>query len=384
MNEPVNGFDLLDQLRKDTGKQTHSFDKLEKFIGFKAREKGIPVAGLFELTPLCNLNCRMCYVHLDSDHLNGQTILSVETWKNLMHQAWEAGMISATLTGGECLTYPGFDELYLYLHSLGCQVSVLTNGLLLTEERINFFKKHIPESIQVTLYGWNNDTYEKVTGKRAFTTVTENFKHALEAELPIYFSITPNKYIGKDLLETIRVAKTLSKTIYMNSSLSTPREETGRSGQHDDVDLDLYIRALRYRNELNGRKSIEIPKEKLPLCGGTSHETCETGLLCGGGRSLFAIDWKGSMMPCLGFQMIQAYPLEEGFSVAWKKINQESNHWPRVPECEGCAYNSVCNNCVLNMLQYAEPGKVPTALCERTKELARNGVLSLPECEKSE
>ena len=383
MNEPLNGFDLLDQLRKSTGKQNHGFEKIGKLIVHKAREKGIPVAGIFELTPLCNLSCKMCYVHLSANQLNGHPILTVETWKSLMHQAWEAGMISATLTGGECLTYPGFDELYLYLHSLGCQVSVLTNGLLLTEERIQFFKKHMPESIHVTLYGWNNEVYEKVTGKQAFTTVTKNFKRASEAELPIYFSITPNKYLGEDLLKTIQVAKTLSKTIYMSSGLNTPREETGRSEQHDDVDTDLYIRALRYRNELNGHQNIEIPKESLPPCGGPSHETNKCGLICGGGRSSFVIDWKGVMMPCPGFQMIQAYPLEESFPAAWSKVNQESNHWPRVPECEGCAYNSVCNNCALKMFRYAEPGKVPTALCERTKELVRNGVLLLPECDKS-
>ena len=384
MNEPVNGFDLLDQLRKDTGKQTHSFEKLGNFIGLKARERGIPVGGEFELTPLCNLSCKMCYVHLEESQLDGCSILSVETWKSLMHQAWEAGMISAVLTGGECLTYPGFDELYLYLHSLGCQVSVLTNGLLLTEKRIDFFRKHMPESIQVTLYGWNNDVYEKVTGKPAFSTVKENFIHASNAGLPIYFGITPNKYMGEDLLETIRVAKALSKVTYLNSGLNSPREETGRSENRDNIDTSLYIRALRYRNELNGRKNIEIPEENLPPCGGPSHETNKCGLVCGGGRSSFAIDWKGVMMPCINFQMIQAYPLVEGFSTAWRKVNQASNQWPRVPECEGCAYNIVCNYCVLNMLQYAEPGKVPTALCEQTKEMVRNGVLLLPECARNE
>ena len=33
------------------------------------RENDIPGVGLFELTPLCNLDCKMCYVHLQDSSL---------------------------------------------------------------------------------------------------------------------------------------------------------------------------------------------------------------------------------------------------------------------------------------------------------------------------
>ena len=86
-------------------------------------------------------------------------------------------------------------------------------------------------------------------------------------------------------------------------------------------------------------------------------------------------------MPCGNFQLIQGYPLRDGFAAAWAKVNREANLWPRIPECEGCAYESVCNHCASNTLRFAEPGKVPTALCERTREMARRGVLQIPKCE---
>lgn len=381
MTEPVNTFDLLDKLRKQNGKRVQRFGDVKKYLSFKARDKGIPVSGQFELTPLCNLSCKMCYVHLSADQLKGQSILPVETWKSLMHQAWEAGMISASLTGGECLTYPGFDELFLYLHSLGCEVAVLTNGILLNEKRIQFFKEHTPSLIQVTLYGWNDDVYERVTGQRVFSIVAENIKRAVDADLPIYITLTPSIYLGEDLLETIRVAKRLCKTVKMNAAITIPREETGRSGQRDDAEDDLYIRAYKLFNEINGVETIEIEKEKLPPCGGPSHESTERGLRCGGGRSSFDINWKGTMTPCASLDIIQGYPLEEGFAAAWAKVNREANQWPRVPECDGCQYNGICNNCAANMLRFAEPGKMPTALCEQTMKFVCNGVRHLPECE---
>ena len=381
MIESLNWFEYLEQLDKNVKSQEQNYQGLKSYISMKARKNNIPVSGKFELTPLCNFSCKMCYVHLETNQLKDQAILTVDTWKSLIQQAWKAGMLSAILTGGECLAYPGFNELFLYLHGLGCEVSVLTNGFLMDKEQIKFFKNHMPSTIQITLYGWNDDVYERVTGRRAFSTVAENIKLATESGLPIAISITPNKYLGEDLIETVRVAKELCNVVNINSCLDMPREETGRSEQRDDSETDLYIRAYKFLDKLEDRLPTEICKEKLPPCGGPSHETSKCGLTCGGGRSSFAIDWKGTMMPCIDFTMIRAYPITEGFDKAWAKVNQEANHWPRVPECEGCAYETVCSSCAVHMLPYAEPGKIPTVLCERTREFVRNGIVQLPDCD---
>ena len=87
------------------------------------------------------------------------------------------------------------------------------------------------------------------------------------------------------------------------------------------------------------------------------------------------------MMPCVDFTRIQAYPLKDGFLNAWRKVNKEANSWPRVPECDGCAYADVCNQCAVNMYQFAKPGKIPTEMCERTRELVRNGIVHISGCE---
>lgn len=380
MKEPINVFEYLEELRKKNGKQIQNYKELNRYLDKKAREKGVPINVQFELTPLCNFSCKMCYVHLNSDQLNGQSILPVETWKNLMHQAWEKGMIQATLTGGECLTYPGFDELFLYLHNLGCSVAVLTNGYLLDDKRIRFFKEHTPNIIQVTLYGQNDDVYERVTGRRAFTTVAENIRKAIDARLPVSLNITPSTFLGEDVLETVRFAKGLRSEVTINSSIFAPNEETGRAAQKDDPDTDLYVRIYRLIDELDGRETKEFEGE-LPPAGGPSHECTECGLICGGGRSSFVLSWKGMMMACNRMSMICADALKEGVSDAWDKVCRKANSWPRVPECEGCLYRSVCNKCAANLIQFGELGKQPTVLCEQTRNFVRHGVRPLPECD---
>ena len=161
----------------------------------KARDKGVPLAGILELTPLCNLSCKMCYVHLQPDQMGNRSLLRFEQWKEIIDQAYEKGMIRVTLTGGECLTYPEFDKLYLYLQSLGIRATILTNGLLLTEERIRFFKEYPTNCIQVTMYGHNDNEYERVCGVRCFELISKNIEKAWKAGLKLHIAITPNRFL---------------------------------------------------------------------------------------------------------------------------------------------------------------------------------------------
>ena len=206
MDKPRDGLEFLDQLRKNSGRQKNTFDELSEYLEQKARKKGVPIHGQFELTPLCNFDCKMCYTHLTAEQMGGCGLLTTDQWKDLMHQAYELGMYQVTLTGGECLTYPGFKELFLYLHSLGCEVNVLTNGELIDERWVSFFREHMPASIQITLYGNDNDSYEKVTERRAYDTVLKNIERISEADLPLQIAITPNTFARESILDTVRLA----------------------------------------------------------------------------------------------------------------------------------------------------------------------------------
>ena len=94
MDQPANGFEFLEQLKKTSGKSVLHFKDLNRYLDAKAREKHVPLNGQFELTPLCNFSCRMCYIHLVPEQMKGRSVLPVDTWKDLMHQAcpWPPGL----------------------------------------------------------------------------------------------------------------------------------------------------------------------------------------------------------------------------------------------------------------------------------------------------
>ena len=373
MENPKNGLEFLENLREKRGSGESSFDDFAEYLEQRARIKGVPIHGQFELTPLCNFDCKMCYTHLSAEQMRGRVPLKTEQWKDLIHQAYELGMY-------QCLLYPGFEELFLYLHSLGCEVNVLTNGEMLDEKWVSFFEKHTPASIQITLYGNDDESYEKVTGRRVFDKVLKNIRRVSEADLPLRIAITPNVFLRDSMIDTVRLAKSLCRDVRINTELFDPREDTGRSGMDFDLTSEEYVHIYRALQEIDGIPGREIPDELLPPPGGGSTDRSKRGVQCGGGRSGFVITWDGKMYPCNRLTEVEMLPLKEGLANAWQKINNACNNWPRVAECDGCPYYAVCDNCPANMTQYAVLGKRPTKICERARFLVRHGIREIEEC----
>ena len=64
-----------------------------------------PAWGQFELTPICNLKCHMCYVHKpEEDHRIRSQLLPASFWLDAARQAAVRGKLELSLAGGETLT----------------------------------------------------------------------------------------------------------------------------------------------------------------------------------------------------------------------------------------------------------------------------------------
>ncbi len=80
----------------------------------------IPIKALFELTPLCNLHCNMCYIRMsreERDALGRE--LTTEEWLRIARETLELGTFELLLTGGEPMLRPDFEELYTELAHMG-------------------------------------------------------------------------------------------------------------------------------------------------------------------------------------------------------------------------------------------------------------------------
>lgn len=347
-----------------------------EYFGFHTRKKAIPYHGSFELTPLCNLNCKMCYVRLSPAQMGKRGLLPADSWINLIDQAVEAGMMNAALTGGECLTYPGFDEVYLHLQGLGIRTAVLSNGVLLDEDRLRFFQRYPPALLQITLYGSSEEEYEQVCGARRFETVLANIKRAKEASLPLSIAITPNRFLPDGGEVLLRLAASLGIPYNVNSCLFKPQPGTGRENDCVDIDLEAYIRLYTLRAQLNGAPLTPVDPEALPEPAGRA-ERQETGLRCGAGMNTFTVQWDGTMIPCSSLFHVRASPLKSGFETAWKSIHEAALRYPIPAECEACKYNAACPACPAIHAQDAPPGHASPRQCQRARKLVESGLAQL-------
>ena len=371
--QPRNLFEFLDSLDRQGISETLHWKYIGRFLESKSRRLHIPVHGIFELTPLCNFSCKMCYVHLDERQFSGKKLLSIDQWKQLADAAHNAGMRMLALTGGECLTYPEFDELYTYLISSGIKVYVMTNGYYLDERRIALFRDFRPELIQVSIYGSSEDAYEKVTGVRAFTRVYENVLKVRDAGLRVSLAITPSIYMKDDVEALIHLAEDIGIKYGVNPQLMLPRKETGRT--KDDISLDDYMNIYHILSSIHHEDLKTVDWSEVPKENTTAPQ--RYGIRCGAGKSSFGIKYDGGMCPCLSLDEITSEPLKIGFEQAWSQISTAAEGYPLPYECGDCIYQKHCLSCVAVHHGAPVPGHCDPIVCTRMKRLVQEGFIPL-------
>lgn len=367
-NNPNNLAEFARHIKNQnlTGKEIKK--KLGRFLESQARERGIPLHGIFELTPLCNLDCRMCYIHLNESYFDPNQLLPPNIWLALMEQAYTAGMRKATLTGGECLTYTDFEQVFLFLKKLGVGIGILSNGVLMDSKRIDFFNRNRPEYVKVSLYGSNEEAYERVTGYKVFGKVYNNLLAMKDAGLNVQVTITPSRFMLEDMRPLVELIHFLNIPYEINCRLISPRKNTGRGTE--DLTIDQYLDLYRIRAELNQQNLTPMDYEELP--DEKRDGSAQYGLRCGAGRSSFAVDYKGRMMACVALDEYSVPILDVGFEEAWTQIKKYAMNYPIPCECVGCIYEPICIHCQ-GQHKNAPSGHCDKIICERTKRLAEAG-----------
>ena len=333
----------------------------------------IPASGIFELTPRCNLNCKMCYIHLTPEQMGGNTELSTEQWLRIAEEAVENGLVKVLLTGGECTLHPGFLDIYSFLKKIGTIVSLNTNGTRIHDDILNCFREQPPNQINISLYGSDEYQYEKNTGKKEFERVIHNIDSLCEIGIRPRISVTVSKNNADDigaLLDLISKKK-LSYRIDMN--LIDARADTGRQYEDYALSPEEIIRKsyeIMERQGLKRRNNSAITFEPVILPADESYHD----ISCSAGKWHYAIRWDGQMAACFELPIPGLYVQQSGFKKAWEETGLYMKSFSAPIECKTCSLRKECVHCVALRRNPKNPGHCNLERCKITYAKYNAGV----------
>ena len=362
---------------------------LTEYLHTKASRLGIPLNGTFELTPLCNMNCRMCYVRMDREQQESIAPLrTAEEWLELGRTAKERGMTYLLLTGGEPFLRPDFRQIMQGLHRMGFVMSINSNGTLIDESTVEWLKETPPVRINITLYGASDETYGRLCrNPRGFTQVTKAIRLLKEAGILVKLNCSVTPHNAGDLEQIFAFAEKEGLVVQATSYMFPPlRRDASKVGWNDrfspeeSARQEAWISVYQHGREawLEHMESDEMtalsgdieedcmPLEEEPSEKDGKIEDAEgEQIRCRAGKCSFWVTWDGRVLPCgmlLGEHTLNVF--ETGFDAAWEQARAEAAAIRLPVKCSTCSLKEKCRACAA--MVYTESGnyhEVPEYRC---------------------
>lgn len=352
-----------------------------RYLFSKASVNKTPLSGTFEISPLCNMDCKMCYVRLNEKEMNSKGRLrTVDEWIQLAKEAKEQGMLFLLITGGEPFLYKDFKKLYTELKKLGLVISINTNGTLLNKDMVDWLAKNPPYKINMTVYGGSNETYKRLCNNpKGFDQVTQAAKLLKDANISVKINASITPYNMDDLEEIFSFAKKfdfyIETTTYMFPPIRKDEKSIGignRFTAEEAAKCAVKIDEIRYEEDELKRRIESIKNNTFKQK--EKDDDCKTlegdGIICRAGRSSFWATWNGNITPC-GMMTNPYVDLSQGsFKDCWNQLVEKTEQIRTSKSCSTCSKKSFCPTCAA--VAYTETGdfsKRPQYICDYTEKI---------------
>jgi radical SAM protein with 4Fe4S-binding SPASM domain len=349
-----------------------SYQAFSESIHDIAIAKKIPIAGEIEVTLCCNLKCSHCFCAQDINKKE----LSFHEICHILDEITAAGCFWLLFTGGEPLIRPDFLDIYSYAKKKGLIITIFTNGTLITPRIADYLKEWPPFSVEISLYGLTQETYEKVTGvSGTHTKCMSGIDMLLQRKIPLKLKTMVTTVNKHEIWMMKRYAEEHGVDFRFDA-LINPRFDgakkpcRSRISPPEVVDLDLA--------DPKRRESWE------KLCQNFLKTAEKTTILypCSHSMWSFHITAYGDLRPCLMTQEpsfdLRQYP----FSKCWTELIAEFQALKPKEEnrCQKCELYTLCAPCpAWAQLENGDPDTVVEYTCQishlRAEAFKREGFI---------
>ena len=339
-------------------------------ILLKYMARRIPRNASFELTHRCNLKCIHCYQgDQDAIRKNRQRELDTETVKRILDEIAAAGTLFLFFTGGDPMVRKDFCEIYTYAVKLGIIVSVLCDGILVTDKIIETFKRYPPHYVEISIYGATAETYESVTQvegsyerflKGLHRLRENNIRYLLKTVL-----LTANQHefhAMKSIADQLGVAFHHDSAIFPCLPHDDNAGGANRQSNTEKMPATVELSSIK-KYTLDEPLNLRVTPESIIdidmsnkeyrdswiAASGTKGEASNDQRLykCGAGKDGFHIDPYGMLYPCI-LTTHHGHDLKtSSFMAGWNGTINEINTLRASPDrsCNSCDLAYMCAGC---------------------------------------
>ena len=350
----------------------------------RAARRRIPLSGTFELSPVCNFACRMCYVRKTPAEVKAhhRPQLGYDDWLRIAREGREQGLLFLLLTGGEPFLWPRFWELYGELADMGMLVAINTNGSLIDESAVERLKRRPPRRVNITLYGGSDETYERLCGvKGVFSRVDRAVRSLKAARIPVKLNCSLTPHNERDLPAMVAYAKELELQLDLATYMFPPiRRDPDAIGVNERFTPQETARsrvrgvALQHGPEACRAflERVKLGRAEPPGLEEGCYDPVDGRVRCRAGSASFWVTWDGLVTACGMMPEPKADLGDRPFTQVWRELTEATAALRLSGVCERCENRQLCHPCAA--MAAAETGRtegVPQYLCHVAKELRR-------------
>jgi radical SAM protein with 4Fe4S-binding SPASM domain len=294
----------------------------------------IPYNVLIELTHRCNLACKHCLIVSEDRHE-----LGADKIKNILDQLIEAGTFFIGWTGGEIFIRSDCCDILEYARERGFFQILLTNGVLIDEQRADFIKSIYPVGIEISLLGANPKTHDSITQvSGSFEKTVRAIRLLVQRGMVVYTKTT---------LMTLNIAEYGQIKNLSESLGAIPKNVASVLPKINGV-CDPQQYTISWQERVKFLHGEALSDSFIPL----DDDPPKGSLICRAGRITGAINPYGDVTPCVVFPVVLGNLTKQSFRDIW-----HNNHNQRLKEirelsasdleqCTSCSLSAHCVRCM--------------------------------------
>ncbi len=302
---------------------------------------------IYEVTPACNLACLQCYnVWKDGVDYSRQQLSTAQAKALIRKAVQETGCSDFTFSGGEPCCREDLEELVRTAVDLDCQVALITNGTLLTRQRIESLVQAGVAMFELPLNSSVAKTHDQMAGKAgSFDKVVQAAAELAELEQDVAFvfvSTRINRGHFKDALD-------LGIALGARSFLYNRYNGGGQYHRQPEKlmpSLETLHEDLAYAQNMCSEYGLAIGASiAMPPCLIDTKAFPNVGFgFCAAGTSTayYTLDPLGNLRPCNHTPTILGNLFDSTFAkmAASTKMNEFTKARPQL--CSGCQLEDQC------------------------------------------